>query len=86
MSMIFFECPNEVLQALAETPEQFARESLMLVSVKLYELGRLSSGQAAHLAGMNRVAFLDALKEYQVSVINLTQDELAKDFARAGNL
>ena len=38
----------------------------MLAAVKLYELGRLSSGRAAELAGMARVEFLLHLGRYQV--------------------
>ena len=38
----------------------------MLAAVKLYELGRLSSGIAAELAGMSRVEFLLNLNHYRV--------------------
>lgn len=71
MSKITFECPDDILQTLGETPVHFAE--------KLFELGRLSSGQAARCAGMDRVVFLDALKTYQVSTINLSPEELAKE-------
>ena len=86
MSTITIECPDDILRALNETPEEFAREARMLLAAKLYEIGRLTSGQAARFAGMDRVLFLDALKSYQVSVINLTQAELEKDFQRARDL
>ena len=86
MSAIAIECPDDILRALNETPEEFAREARMLLAVKLYETGRLTSGQAARFAEMDRVLFLDALKSYQVSVINLTQEELERDFQRAGDL
>ncbi|HEX4959235.1 MAG TPA: UPF0175 family protein [Thermoanaerobaculia bacterium] len=35
-------------------------------AIKLYELGRLSSGRAAELAGMARVEFLLSLGRYKV--------------------
>ena len=44
----------------------FAREMRILAAVKLYELGRLSSGRAAELAGMSRVEFLLELGRYKV--------------------
>ncbi len=44
----------------------FARELPVLAAVKLYELGRLSSGRAAALAGCSRVEFLLSLGQYQV--------------------
>ena len=80
MSKITFECPDDILQTLSETPERFAEKGRLLIAVKLFELGCLSSGQAARFADMDRVVFLDALKSYQVSVINLSPEELAKDF------
>ena len=85
MSKITFECPDDILQILSETPEEFAEKGRMLIAVKLFEIGRLSSGQAARFAGMERVLFLDALKSYQVSAINLSPEELAKDFFHAKN-
>ena len=86
MLKITFECPDDILQTLSETPEQFAEQGRMLIAVKLFELGRLSSGQAARFAGMERVVFLDALKSYQISAINLSSEELAKDISNARNL
>lgn len=51
--------------------------------VKLYELGRLSSGAAANLAGIPRVVFLNKLADYGVPTFRLTADELAEDLLRA---
>ena len=61
--------------AAAEKTDEagFAREVLMLAAVKLYELGRLSSGRAADLAGMARVEFLLSLGRYRVFPL---EDEL----------
>ena len=86
MSLITFECPDDILRSLNETPEHFADQCRLLTAVKLFELGHLSSGQAARFAGMERVPFLDALKSYQVSAINLPTEELARDLSHARNL
>ena len=83
MSSITIECPANILNALQETPDEFAREARILLAAKLYEIGRLSSGRAAELAGLSRVAFFDVLKSYKVSVANLTRKELKKDFESA---
>lgn len=56
--------PEEVLLAEKANEVTFARELRILAAVKLYELGRLSSGRAAELAGMPRVKFLLALGRY----------------------
>ena len=46
------------LDMLQESREQFESEAKMAMAVKLFEIGRLTSGQAASLAGMPRVTFL----------------------------
>lgn len=63
---ITIEVPEKVLLAEKADEASFARELRMLAAVKLYELGRLSSGRAAELAGMTRVEFLLALGRYKV--------------------
>lgn len=58
--------PESVLIAEKTDAKSFAREIKMLAAVKLYELGRLSSGSAAELAGLSRTEFLLALGRYKV--------------------
>jgi predicted HTH domain antitoxin len=67
MSTVQIEIPEEVLISLKETPETISRELRILAAVKLFELGKLSSGRAAQLAGMSRVEFLILLGRYKVS-------------------
>jgi predicted HTH domain antitoxin len=40
---------------------------------------RLSSGAAAALAGIPRVAFLSKLADYGVDTFDMTEEELAKE-------
>ena len=63
---IVIEVPEKVLLAEKSDEVAFARELRILAAVKLYELGRLSSGRAAELAGMPRVEFLLSLGRYKV--------------------
>lgn len=58
--------PEQVLLAEKTDERSFAREVQYLAAVKLFELGRLSSGRAADLAGVTRVQFLTELGRYQV--------------------
>jgi len=80
---ISVQVPEESLISLKEQPESFARELQMLAAVKLYELGKLSSGRAAQLAGVTRVEFLMALGRYRVSPFALDAETLAQDVANA---
>jgi predicted HTH domain antitoxin len=63
---IVINVPEQVLLAEKTDETSFARELAILAAVKLYELGRLSSGRAAELAGMPRVEFLLTLGRYKV--------------------
>jgi predicted HTH domain antitoxin len=83
MSTVQIEIPEEVLISLKETPETIAREVGILAAVKLFELGKLSSGRAAQLAGVSRVEFLMLLGRYQVSPFSLTTEQLERDVNNA---
>jgi predicted HTH domain antitoxin len=48
----------------------------VLTAVKLYEMGRLTSGSAAELAGMSRVEFLLNLRKYKVFPLQAELEEL----------
>lgn len=63
---ITIQIPEKVLLAEKTDAATFAREIRILAAVKLYELGRLSSGRAAELAGVPRVEFLSSLGRYKV--------------------
>ena len=69
--------------ALRVTPEAFATEAKMAMAVKLFEMKRLSSGQAAQLAGGERVAFLLNLHRFGVAMIDLSEEELRADVEHA---
>jgi predicted HTH domain antitoxin len=56
-----------------------AAELRIAAAMKLYELGRLSSGAAAQLAGISRVAFLVKLAEFGVDTFREPESELADD-------
>ena len=80
---LIIEYGDEVLLALGVSPEQFSEEAKLLVAVKLYELGRLSSGAAAKLAGIPKPLFLTKLADYGVDTFRLTEEELREDLASA---
>jgi predicted HTH domain antitoxin len=83
MKTIQIDLPDEILLALKETPEGLSREIRMAAAARLYELGKLSSGRAAALAGISRVSFLQGLARYGVPIFEITEEELEQDLRHA---
>jgi predicted HTH domain antitoxin len=83
MSAVQLDIPEETLISLKTDAESFARDLKLLAAVKLFELGKLSSGGAARLAGMARVEFLLGLRRFQVSPFQITEEELRQDILNA---
>lgn len=79
MCKITLSIPDEALAALKVSPEQLGAELRLAAAIKLYELGRLSSGAAAKLAGVPRVVFLTKLADYGVDTFRLTEEQLARE-------
>lgn len=73
---IIISVPEEFLEGEQMDGTEFARELTLLAAVKLFELGRLSSGRAAKLAGLSRIEFLDALERFRVFPLAEELEEL----------
>jgi len=80
---VVVQYPKSLPDALQQTPEEFEHEAKMAMAVKLFEMKRLSSGQAAALVGMDRVSFLLELHHYRVAAIDLDERELKEDLDNA---
>jgi predicted HTH domain antitoxin len=57
-------------------------ELKMILAAKLFDMGELSSGQAAKMAGISRREFLESVGKYGVSIFQYDADELEEDLAR----
>lgn len=78
---VVIHVPEKILLAEKTDAVSFARELSILAAIKLYELGRLSSGRAAELAGMSRVEFLLSLSRYKVCPLTAELEDLEQSFA-----
>jgi len=71
MSLVSFSIPDEI------SVSEF--EIKMIVAAKLFEEGKISSGQAADIVGLSKRAFLEVVGKYGVSIFGYDYDELAED-------
>lgn len=58
-------------------------ELKMMIAAKLFEDGKLSSGQAANIVGISKRSFVELMGSYDVSLFGYDPDELEKDLKNA---
>lgn len=83
MNTISIKYPPEVLWALQQDPKEFEREARILLAVKLYESGKLTTGLAARIADVPRVTFIHLLGQYGLSPFGESAREIARDLKHA---
>lgn len=83
MHALQLDVPDEVLISLKETRSTISHEVRMAAAAKLFELGKLSTGRAAQLAGIPLAQFLSGLGRYHVSPFNQTSEQLEQDVQKA---
>ncbi len=76
MKTMSIEYPESIPAALNLAPESFEEEVRLVLATKLFELGRLSSGQAAAMAAIPRVTFLLECHRYGVSTVAWDREEI----------
>jgi predicted HTH domain antitoxin len=58
-------------------------ELKMLIASKLFESGKLSSGQAAEIVGISKRTFIELLGKFGVSLFGYSYEELEEDLENA---
>ena len=79
MIQITVDIPEGSLASLHKDPESFAREMRLAAAIQWYERKELSQERAAELAGLSRLAFIEALGRYGVSPFQATAAELIRE-------
>jgi predicted HTH domain antitoxin len=60
-------------------PEVEVAEAQLILMMRLYEMGRLTLGQAARLSGYSKGSFMELLGKYNVPTFNYLADELDQE-------
>lgn len=81
MQSLTIQFPDDAFAALRKAPAEFAQAMRLTAAVKWYEMGEVSQGQAAIIAGMTRSAFIASLYQFQVSPFQYDPVELAEELA-----
>lgn len=79
--IISVDYPDYLANSMRMSKSEFGREIKLYSLVKLFELGKVSSGTAAKVLELSRVEFLELLVKYSVSF--LSSDELNEDLLNA---
>jgi hypothetical protein len=83
MKTISLEIPESLLWQTGESTADLKARAQFLLALKFFELGQMTSGQAAKLSGLTRIEFLFKAGEHGVPVADLDENDLAKEAARA---
>ncbi len=76
--------PESLAHSLRLSGKDFESEMKTSSMVKLFELGKVSSGVAARVLGLSRIDFLELLSKYNVSILGgYDTEDLNDDLANA---
>jgi predicted HTH domain antitoxin len=81
MKTVSIQLPETAFSALRKDPQELAKEMRIVAAVKWYDLGEISQGQAAEIAGLNRGEFINILSRYKVSPFQYSVAEVMEEVA-----
>ncbi len=76
MAEMTVQYPDDLLVTSGRPRRELEEELKFQLAVRLFEVGQLSLGKAAELAGWNKVRFGDALGRMKLPVVNLDDEEI----------
>ena len=78
---ISIEYPDYLANSMRMNKSDFKEEIKISALVKLFEMGKISSGTAAKVLELTRIEFLELLATYNVGFLN--DENLAEDLQNA---
>ncbi len=74
--------PSGFEHAVHMTKEEMEQHIRLMAALKMFELGKITSGKAAEFAGMSRAEFLDACGRYRTSIFNYPDEEVGEEIKK----
>jgi len=76
---ISIDFPSDILLALNENEAELKKDIKISLAIRLYRLEKLTIGRAAQLSGLSRYDFETLLSELEISISNLSLDDVLGD-------
>jgi len=67
--------PDGLEYSVHMTKEEMEQHIRLMAALKMFELGKISSGKAAELTGVSRAEFFEVCGRYHVSIFNYPPEE-----------
>ncbi len=79
---ISIDFPSDMFLALNETESEIKQRIKISLAIRLYKLQKLTIGKAAQVAGLSRLQFETLLSENEISISNLTIEDVISDIEK----
>ena len=83
MNTLLVEYPEELPDSARLSRKEFEHAMRFALASKLFELGRISSGQAAALVPLDRYTFLKSLHQFGVNAVDWELDDFSNEVDNA---
>lgn len=82
MATLTMELPADVFSSLRRSPDEFAGEMRLAAALYWYSRGEVSQGNAAEIAGITRVQFIDELARRKADAFVVDLADLRRELQR----
>ncbi len=82
MEELIVKYPAGFENSVSMTKPELEQHIRLMAALKMFELGKISSGKAAELAGVSRVEFFETCGRYKISIFNYPPDEIEKELEK----
>ncbi|MGB6094429.1 MAG: UPF0175 family protein [Moheibacter sp.] len=79
--VITIDYPEYLADSMRLSKDDFGKQMKESALVKLFEIGKVSSGTAAKVLGLTRIEFLELLNKYKVSFLDV--EDIEEDLKNA---